>query len=65
MNTNLSGLLLLAKALSLPDDQPLPNDPMDLLRVNTRSSNASPNRSTRDSNRGIARGGATRGNGDA
>ena len=69
MKTNLSGLLLLAKALSLPDDQPLPNDPMDLLRMRgnstPRSSNASPDRSTRNNDRGYARGGATRGDGDA
>ncbi len=78
MKTNLSGLLLLAKALSLPDDQPLPNDPMDLLRDNrsshaspdrptryNRSSHASPDRPTRDNSRGHSRGGATRGDGDA
>ena len=68
MNTNLSGLLLLAKALALPDDQPLPNDPMDLLRMRgnstPRSSNASPVRSTLDSSRGYSRGGATLGDDD-
>ena len=68
MNTNLSGLLLLAKALALPDDQPLPNDPMDLLRMRgnstPRSSDDSSNRRTRDNDRAYSRGGATLGDDD-